>query len=184
MCIRDSRRTKRNSDCYSQFANYYFANYARLDPSLKNFFEECCFFICEIKTRLGYRKFFNFYIGLRLTPGESKDEQLAIQWDKYSMMADEQFQKYEVHYETTAGETYTQDVTDNVETPSYIITGLDAATGYNIKVRVLSRDFGYSEDSKALNAYTDEHTASELSAVEVLETTLVSYHFSIYKKDT
>ena len=112
-----------------------------------------------------------------MTPSESKDERLAIQWDKYSMMADEQFVKYEVLYFDL--ETNTEDVTENGDTPSYVITGLKSATGYKIRVRVLSKDFGYSEDSEELMAYTDEHSASDLSTVEILGNTLVSYHFSI-----
>ena len=97
-------------------------------------------------------------------------------------MADEQFEKYEVQYETIAGETYIQDVNENGDTPSFEITGLKAATGYKIRVRVLSKDFGYSEDSEELMAYTDEHSASDLSTVEILGNTLVSNHFSIQKK--
>ena len=117
---------------------------------------------------------------MRLTPGQTKDGKIAIQWTKYSMMAGEQFMKYEVQYETIAGETYIQDVNENGDTPSFVIsTGLKSATGYKIRVRVLSKDFGYSEDSEELMAYTDEHSASDLSTVEILGNTLVSYHFSI-----
>ena len=119
---------------------------------------------------------------MRLTPGQTKEGKIAIQWTKYGMMADEQFEKYEVQYETIAGETYIQDVNENGDTPSFEITGLKAATGYKIRVRVLSKDFGYSEDSEELMAYTDEHSASDLSTVEILGNTLVSNDFSIQKK--
>ena len=138
--------------------------------------------ICELNLTGLKKKNFNFYIGLRLTPGQTKEGKIAIQWTKYSMMADEQFEKYEVQYETIAGETYIQDVNENGDTPSFVITGLKSATGYKIRVRVLSKDFGYSEDSEELMAYTDEHSASDLSTVEILGNTLVSNHFSIQKK--
>ena len=119
---------------------------------------------------------------MRLTPGQTKEGKIAIQWTKYSMMADEQFEKYEVQYETIAGETYIQDVNENGDTPSFEITGLKAATGYKIRVRVLSKDFGYSEYSEELMAYTDALNPSDSSKVENLETTLVSYHFSMMKR--
>ena len=119
-----------------------------------------------------------------MTPGQTKEGKIAIQWTKYSMMADEQFEKYEVQYETIAGETYIQDVNENGDTPSFVITGLKSATGYTIKVRVLSKDFGYSEDSEELMVYTDEDSSSDEteSKVENLGKTLVSYHFSMMKR--
>ena len=105
---------------------------------------------------------------------------IELQWDKYTNMADEEFEKYEVKYKkrVATGETpMSMDETENKHT----INNLEGATGYDIWVRVKSKNFEYSDFSEPLVVYTKETSESDETAVQKLEKSYVSCHHQHWK---
>ena len=113
--------------------------------------------------------------------GEITKTEVKLHWDKYTNLADDEFEKYEVQYSKRASPEESPGsiaITEN----NCIINGLDGATGYDIQVRVKSKNFGYSDFSEKLVVYTKETSISDQTAVQKLYKSFVSYHIFYIKK--
>ena len=106
---------------------------------------------------------------------EVKKTEIRFQWEKYTNLADVEFETYEVEFRKRG----------TLETPTYLqvnggaltrtIDGLDGASGYDIRVKVKSKNFGDSDFSEPLVVYTKESSESDKTAVQKLEENYVSY---------
>ena len=106
--------------------------------------------------------------------------EIKLHWDKYTNLVDDEFEKYEVEYRKRSSEESPRSIqkTENKCT----INGLDGATGYDIRVRVKSKNFGYSDFSEPLAVWTKETSKSDQTAVQILDQSFVSFHIFYIKK--
>lgn len=109
-----------------------------------------------------------------------KKTEIEFKWEKYTNLADVEFETYEVVYNkrVATGETPTSVTVNGAQT--WKIVGLDGATGYDIWVKVKSINFGYSDLSDPLVVYTKESSESDLTAVQKLDQDYVSYQIIQY----
>ena len=118
------------------------------------------------------------YSGLKLL--RVKKTEIEFKWEKYTNLADVEFETYEVVYNkrVATGETPTSVTVNGAQT--WKIVGLDGATGYDIWVKVKSINFGDSDLSDPLVVYTKESSESDLTAVQKLDQDYVSYQIIQY----
>ena len=97
----------------------------------------------------------------------------SLSWDKFTNLDPKQFVKYQLRIQKKLSSAESPIIKSSSKT-SYFVSGLEAATLYDVSVRVMTVDFGGSEYTEEITFKTDVNVDSDKSEVGKLSDTVVS----------
>ena len=99
---------------------------------------------------------------------------MEISWDdEKDLLQPGQFKTYNVWLKKT-GDSVNDPLMRTTTDATYTWTSLESAMSYQVRVTLVTNDFGESEKSGPVNFQTQENTDSEKSAIENLAALVVS----------